>query len=44
MIWHMFSGLDLYYVDPAQPPTTTAGEQLDDLDHDLSTLRNIPFG
>ena len=31
----MFPGLDLYYADPAQP-LTTAGEELDELDHDLS--------
>ena len=33
----MFPGLDLYYADPAQP-LTTAGEELDYLDHDLSHL------
>ena len=33
----MFPGLDLYYTDPAQP-FTTAGEELDDLDNDLSDL------
>ena len=33
----MFPGLDLYYADPAQP-LTAAGEELDDLDHDLSNL------
>ena len=27
----------MYYPDPAQP-LTTAGEELDDLDHDLSDL------
>ena len=32
-----FAGLDLYYADPAQP-LTTAGEELDDLDNDLSDL------
>ena len=37
MIWAMFPGLDLYYTDPAQP-LTTAGEELDGLDHDLSHL------
>ena len=37
MIWHMFPGLDLYNADPAQP-LTTAGEELDYLDHDLSDL------
>ena len=37
MIWHMFPGLDLYNADPAQP-LTTAGEEQDDLDHDLSAL------
>ena len=31
----MFPGLDLYYAGPAQP-LTTASEELDDLDHDLS--------
>ena len=29
--------MDLYYADLAQP-LTTAGEELDDLDHDLSDL------
>ena len=35
----MFSGLDMYCADPAQP-LTTAGEELDDLlvDHDLPDL------
>ena len=33
MLYHMFTGLDLYYADPAQPLTTACGE-LDDLDHD----------
>ena len=33
----MFPGLDLYYADPAQR-ITTAGEESDDLDHDLSEL------
>ena len=31
----MFPGEDLYYTDPAQP-LTTACEELDDLDRDLS--------
>ena len=31
----MFPGLDLYYADPARS-LTTAGEELDDLDHDVS--------
>ena len=31
----MFPGLDLYYADPAKP-LTTAGEELDYLDYDLS--------
>ena len=31
----MFPGLDLYYADPAQH-LEAAGEELDDLDHDLS--------
>ena len=30
----MYPGLDLYFADPAHP-LTTAGEELDDLDHDL---------
>ena len=29
-----FPALDVYYADPAQP-LTTAGEELDHLDHDL---------
>ena len=33
----MLPRLDLYYTDPAQRLTTT-GEELDDLDHDLSHL------
>ena len=33
----MFPGLDLYYAAPALP-ITTAGEELDDLDHDLSDI------
>ena len=33
----MFTGLDLYYADPAQH-LTTVGEELDYLDHDLSDL------
>ena len=39
----MFPGLNLYYAHPAQP-LTTAGEELDDLDHDLSDLpvRGVP--
>ena len=36
-IYNMFPVLDLYYADPAQP-LTTAGEELDYLDHDLSVL------
>ena len=31
----MFPGSDLYDADPAQP-LATAGDELDDLDHDLS--------
>ena len=34
-LWHTLRGLDLYYADPA-PPLTTAGEELDSLDRDLS--------
>ena len=37
VIEDMFPGLDLYYADPAQR-ITTAGEESDDLDHDLSEL------
>ena len=33
----MFPGMGLYFADPAQP-LTTAREELDDLDHDLSDL------
>ena len=33
----MFPGLDLCLTDPAQH-LTAAGEELDDLDHDLSDL------
>ena len=36
-IEHMFPELDLYYADPAQP-LVTAGEELDDLNHDLCDL------
>ena len=34
---HLYRGLDLYYAGAAQP-LTTAGEELDGLDHDLSDL------
>ena len=40
MIYHIFSGLHLYYADPAQP-LTMAGQELDDLNHDLSDLSDI---
>ena len=41
MIYHMFPGLDVYYnVYPAQP-LTAAGQELDDLDHDLSDLSQV---
>ena len=36
----MFPGLDMYYVDPGQH-LTTAGEELDDLDRDLSDLSEV---
>ena len=36
----MFPGLDLYDADPGQP-FTTAGKELDDLDHDLSDLSEV---
>ena len=36
----MFPGLDLYCTDPVQP-LTTAGEELDYPDHDLSDMWNI---
>ena len=34
MVQVMYPGLDLLYADPAQP-LTTAGEELDNLDHDM---------
>ena len=37
MILHTFDVVDLFYVDPAQP-LTTAREELDDVDDDLSHL------
>ena len=40
MIYHMYPGLDLYHAGPAQT-LTTAGEELDDLDHDLSDLCEV---
>ena len=40
MIQHMFPGLDMYYADPAQH-LTTAGEELGDLDHDLSEVCDV---
>ena len=36
----MFAAFDLYYVDPALP-LTTAGEEADDLDHDLYDLSEV---
>ena len=36
----MFPGVDLYYAHPAQP-LTTAGEELDDLQDDLSDLFEV---
>ena len=36
----MFPGLDLHYTDPAQH-LRTAGDELDDLDHDLSDLFEV---
>ena len=36
----MSLGLDLYYADPAQP-LTTAGEEPDDLDHDLPYVKQL---
>ena len=38
----MFSELDMYRTDPAQHPTT-AGEELDDLHHDLTQVCPIPI-
>ena len=32
--------LDLYYAHPAQP-LTAAGDELDDLDHDISNLSEV---
>ena len=37
MVYYRFAGLDLCYAGPARSPTT-AGEELDDLNHDLSHL------
>ena len=38
----MFSRWDLhYYADPAQPLTTTAGEELDETDHHLPDLSEV---
>ena len=34
LLYNMFSGLDLCYADNTEP-LTTAGEELDELDHDL---------
>ena len=41
----MFPGLDLRCTDPAQP-LTTAGEEPDDLDHNLSdpSVRGVVIG
>ena len=36
----MFLWPDLYYADPAQP-LATAGEELDDLDHDLFDMSEV---
>ena len=36
----MLPALDVHYTDPAQS-LTTAGEELDDLDHDLSVLDDL---
>ena len=36
----MFPGLHMSYADPARP-LTTAGEELDYLDHDLSDLSEV---
>ena len=36
----MFHGLGLYYADPAHK-ITTAGEEIDDLEHDLSDLSEV---
>ena len=40
MIEHMLPELHMHYADPAQP-LTTAGEELDYLDHDLSDLSEV---
>ena len=39
----MFPGLDLGYADPAQP-LATAGEELDDLDHEDTARRHPHVG
>ena len=43
MVQHMLPGLDLYHADPAQP-VTTASEEPEDLDHDLSDLSEVCNG
>ena len=43
MTYHKFPAFDLYYADPAQL-TTTAREELDAQDHDLSELWSIVYG
>ena len=40
IISHMLPRLDMYYTDPAQP-RTTAGQEPDDLYHDLSDLSDL---
>ena len=40
LIWHIYPGLDLCYVDPAQL-LTKAGEELNDVDHDLSEVWTV---
>ena len=39
LVWRMFPGLNLHYTDPAQP-LITAGEEPEDLDHDLFDVWN----
>ena len=39
-MYNMFLGLGLYYADPVRH-VTTAREDLDDLDHDLSDLSEV---
>ena len=41
MVQHVFPGLDLYYILYYIQHIITAGEELDELDHDLSDLSEV---